>query len=204
MSRQNTLSNQTRRNWLIDAFVFLGAVLAIVSSFYFLYWPRGGSPVVLLGRESWDTVHTWGGLLMIGAVLVHLTLHWGWIKTMARRAVSVARGRGGRFSRGAKVNIAVNLTIALSFLACAISGIYFYLAPEGGFQGGRNPGWDPGFLFSRTAWDVVHTWSGICLAIAAVIHFWIHWRWIVKTTGKLLGPLRARLGRERSSDLLPA
>lgn len=198
------LSPQTRRNWLIDAFVFFGAVLAMLSSLYFLYWPRGGSPVILLGREGWDSVHTWGGLLMIGAVLIHLALHWGWVRTMARRAVSAARGQGGRFSRGARINVAVDLAIAISFFICAASGVYFYLAPDGGFQGGRNPNWDTGFLFSRTSWDVIHTWSGICLAVAAIIHVWIHWRWVVKTTGRMTTALRGRLKRREPSATVPA
>jgi hypothetical protein len=63
-----------------------------------------------------------------------------------------------------------------------VSGVYFLFAPSGGFQGGRNPGWDPGFLFSRTTWDLIHTWSGVVLSVAAVVHFAIHWRWVKNVT----------------------
>lgn len=42
-------------------------------------------------------------------------------------------------------------------------------------------------LFSRATWDLVHTWAGVVLIAAAVIHFAIHWRWITKVTTKMIG-----------------
>ena len=77
---------------------------------------------------------------------------------------------------------AFDLVIAVSFLFCALSGVYFLFAPSGGYQGGQNLGWDPGFLLNRTAWDLIHTWSGVLLIIAAVLHFAIHWRWVRQVT----------------------
>jgi len=74
--------------------------------------------------------------------------------------------------------VAINVLVAVSFLLTAVSGIYFLFAPSGGFQGGRNTNWDPMFLFSRTTWDLIHTWAGVAFISAAVVHFWIHWRWI--------------------------
>jgi hypothetical protein len=60
--------------------------------------------------------------------------------------------------------------------------VYFLFVPDGGYQGGRNPGWDPHILWSRTTWDLIHTWAGVVLIIAAVIHFAIHWRWVKNIT----------------------
>jgi hypothetical protein len=119
---------------------------------------------------------------MIAAVVVHFTIHWGWVKMMSRRIVNATRSRGSKLSQGAIINVAVDVAVALSFLLCAVSGIYFLFAPSGGFQGGSNPGWDPGFLFSRTTWDLLHTWSGVVLIVTALIHFAIHWRWVKNVT----------------------
>jgi hypothetical protein len=74
------------------------------------------------------------------------------------------------------------LVVALSFLLCSLSGIYFLFAPAGGFQGGNNLGWDPGFLFSRITWDLLHTWSGIVMIVGAAVHLAIHWRWVKNVT----------------------
>jgi hypothetical protein len=185
------MSRQTRTNWLIDAAVFVGALVATLSGLYFLFFPSGGyqggrNPAygitILFGRHTWDDVHTWGGVLMIAAVVVHLTIHWGWVKMMSKRVVNAMRSRGSRLSRGAKINVAVDLAVAVSFLLCAVSGMYFLLTPSGGFQGGSNPDWDPGLLLSRTTWDLIHTWTGIVLIVAAVIHLAIHWRWVKNVT----------------------
>ena len=201
MSKQIKMSRQTRMNWLIDAAVFVGAVLATLSGIYFLFIPSGGyqggrNPMygitILFGRHTWDDLHTWGGVLMIAAVVVHLAIHWGWVKMMSKRIANTMQSRGSKLSKGAKINVAVDLAIAISFLLCAVSGITFLLAPAGGFQSGANPNWDPGFLFSRTTWDMIHTWSGVALIVSAVIHLAIHWRWVKNVTLKFFQSLWQR------------
>lgn len=200
MSNHVRMSQRTRINWLIDAAVFGGAVTAILSGVYFLFWPSGGqatfnlssSTTVLFARYTWEDLHLWGGVAMIAAVLVHLAIHWSWIKMMGRRMITAARGRGAGLSRGGRINVLVDAVIGLSFFLAAASGLYFLFGPSGGFQGGRNPNWDPGFLLSRTTWDLVHTWSGVTLIVAASLHFWIHWRWIVNTSRKFFARLSWR------------
>jgi hypothetical protein len=194
MRKLQSVSPKTRNNWLVNGTLFLGAVVAALSGVYFLIFTSGGfdggrnpwyGVVVLFTRHTWEEIHTWSGLAMVAAVVIHLIMHWGWIKSMMGRVWQQARGTGGRMARGAQVNLAINSWIGLSFLTTAVSGIYFFLLPEGGYQGGQNPNWDPGFLFSRPVWDMLHTWGGISLIIAALLHIYIHWGWIVKVTQKM-------------------
>ncbi|MFN2273099.1 MAG: DUF4405 domain-containing protein, partial [Anaerolineae bacterium] len=161
---------QTRTNWLIDAAVFLGGIVAALSGVYFLFLPSGGyqggrNPAygitILFDRYSWSDLHVWGGVIMIAAIAVHFVIHWQWVKMMVRRMIGAMRSKGVTFSKGAKINVAIDALVAASFLVCALSGIYFLFAPSGGFQGGQNAGWDPNWLFSRTTWDLIHTWSGV-------------------------------------------
>lgn len=195
------ISRQTRTNWLIDTAVFLGAVFSIFSGIYFLVLPDGYEGgrntwygvVLLFTRQTWTDIHLWGGVLMIMAVTVHFTLHWNWVKMMARRLRRAVACREDCFSRGAKINVAVDALIALGFLVTAVSGLYFLFAPvSGGYQGGRNPLWDAGWLFSRTTWDLLHTWSAVIMIMAAMLHFVIHWRWIVNVTRRFFLSLRPR------------
>jgi cytochrome b subunit of formate dehydrogenase len=199
MSKPIRVSMPTRMNWLIDAVVFVGGLLAGLSGIYFLYLPSGGyqggrNPTyglrILFERHTWSDLHIWGGVVMMAAIAVHFAIHWQWVKRMSRRSVNALLARNGALSRGAKVNVAIDLLVAVSFLLCAVSGVYFLFAPSGGFQGGRNPGWDPGFLFSRTTWDLLHTWSGVVLGIAAVVHLAIHWRWVKNVTVRFFLSLR--------------
>lgn len=193
MRKLVTLSMQTRINWLIDATVFMGALLASLTGVYFLFIPSGGyqggrNPTygltILFQRQTWDDLHTWGGVLMIIAVAVHFSYHWSWVTMMARRMISSIKSTGAHMSKGARVNLLVDIVLACSFLVAALSGVYLLFAPAGGYQGGGNPGWDPNFLFARTTWDVVHTWSGVLMILSAVLHFVIHWRWIVNVTAR--------------------
>ena len=210
MSKRIMISRETRTNWAIDAVVFVGAVVAALSGVYFLFFPSGGyrggrNPLygvtILFSRHTWDDIHTWGGVLMITAVAVHFAIHWGWVKMMVRRIINATRSRGTRLSRGAKINVGIDLAIAISFLLTAASGIYFLFVPSGGYQGGSNTSWDPGILFSRTIWDVIHTWSGVVLIAAAVIHFAIHWRWVKNVTGRFFLSLWQRPQAETSPAL---
>ena len=181
------MSHQTRANWLIDAAVALGGLLAALSGIYFLYLPSGGyqggrNPMygitILFSRHSWSSLHIWTGVIMIAAVVIHFAIHWKWVKRMSKRTVQALRPEGKSLSKGALVNVAVDAVVALGFLVCAVSGIYLLFAPAGG----HNPGLDPNFLFSRTAWDMLHTWSGVAMIVAAVIHLAIHWRWVTNVT----------------------
>ena len=85
MSIKPRVSSQTRRNWIMDALLFGGALTAVLSGVYFLFLPVGGyqggrNPFygikVIFERQTWDLIHTWGGVAMILAALVHLALHW--------------------------------------------------------------------------------------------------------------------------------
>jgi cytochrome b subunit of formate dehydrogenase len=184
---------QTRKNWLIDVAVFLGGLVAALTGIYFLFVPSGGyqggrNPMygitILFDRHTWSDLHLWGGILMIAAVAVHFAIHWAWVKRMSGRVASGMRSQGANLSRGSKVNVAINLLIAISFLLCALSGVYFIFGPSGGYEGGRNLAYDPGFLFSRVTWDLIHTWSGVVMIVAAVVHFAIHWRWVKNVTAR--------------------
>jgi len=192
-----------RNKWLLFAVVFLSGLVAALSGIYFLFVPSGGyqggrSPwygmTILFSRHTWEDLHTWGGIVMIVVAVVHFAIHWRWVKVMSKRTVTALFSRETKLAKGPRLNVAINLIVAVSFLLTAVSGVYFLFAPSGGFQGGRNIGWDPMFLFSRTTWDLIHTWAGVVFSGAAVVHFWIHWQWIKNTTARLFLSLLPQTG----------
>lgn len=195
MRKPKPVSPQTRNNWLVDTAVFLTALTTMLSGVYFLIFPFGGfdggrnpwyDVVIVFTRHTWEEIHTWSGLAMAAVVIIHLIMHWRWIVTMTRRVWRMATGvEGGRIARGAQINLAINGWLGISFLVTVLSGLYFFFLPEGGYQGGLNPNWDPNFLFIRPVWDMLHTWGGINLIIAALLHIYIHWGWLVKVTQKM-------------------
>jgi cytochrome b subunit of formate dehydrogenase len=69
-------------------------------------------------------------------------------------------------------------SIAISFFLCMISGLYFSFIAQ---RGPTNEVW----LFTRTTWDLIHTWSGVIMTIAAILHFILHWKWVTNITRKV-------------------
>ncbi len=195
---ERSLSARTRLNWVIDFVVFVSGLTAALTGIYFLFMPAGGyqggrnslyAVTFLFSRQTWDVLHTWGGVAMILAVTVHFACHREWVKSAVRRVVKTLTDRASRLSGGAAVNLLVDAIAALSFLLTALSGVYFLFVPAGGYRGGRNPAWEAAFIFSRSTWDAVHTWAGAALILAVAIHFAIHWGWITKVTRRVLASL---------------
>jgi hypothetical protein len=184
------LSKQTQNNWWINAALFISALIAAISGIYFLYLPVGGfqggrNPLynvqILFSRHTWDDLHTWSGVAMIAAALIHLVIHWSWVTNMARRTWSGLTGRGSKMNARGRWNLILNSVVAISFMLTALSGVYFLFVP-----GGRGVV-DPLLLFSRFTWDLIHTWAGITFIAVAILHLAIHWRWVTKVSRKMLG-----------------
>ncbi len=199
-TRPRSLSLTTRLNWLLDATVFLGAVSAAITGVYFLYFVSGGyqggrNPTygitLFFDHQTWDLIHTWSGVVMISAVALHLAIHLNWIGMMSRKVLATLRGKGN-LSKGARINVLVDLAIAISFFLTAASGIYFLFDVRSGWQVTSSA---PLFLFSRTTWDLIHTWSSVTLILAALIHLAIHWGWVTKVTAKMWRSLGPRTDR---------
>jgi hypothetical protein len=151
-------------------------------------------------RQTWSDLHTWSSAFMIVIAALHITLHRKWLVTMAQRIYRELTRQSEKMNPRARFNLWINASIGFSFLLSAASGLYFLFV--GGSHGGRNP--DPLFLFTRITWDAIHTWSSTIMMIAAIIHFAIHWRWIVNVTRRILSiqsrpALEARKSALRSS-----
>jgi hypothetical protein len=187
--RKSTLTPKLRQNWWIDMLLGLSAVMAVLSSIYFLVYPVGGyqggrnpsyNTVLVFDRRTWDILHTWMGVAMIAAALVHVIIHWTWITGTISRTWQVITGKRKGFGLRLTYNILLDAVIALSFLVCAVSGVYFmYFAPSGSSS--------QSLIFSNSTWDLIHTWSGIVMVIAAVLHFALHWKWVTIITTKVFG-----------------
>lgn len=191
MSTQ-TVSKYTQKNWWIDAALFVSAIVATLSGIYFLFLPSGGfqggrNPMVnvqiLFTRHAWDEYHTWSGVAMIVAAIIHLAIHWPWVTSMTRRTWNELSGKCGCMNPRGRWNLILNTIVALSFALTAASGVYFLFVPSG--RGAV----DPMILFNRATWDLTHTWAGVTFITAALVHFVIHWKWVTKVTCKMVGML---------------
>ena len=190
MKKTSSVSPQTRNNWLLDAGLLVSGLLALLTGVYFLYLPTNGfaggrNPAynlkLLFERHTWDDLHMWGGIAMIVIAAIHLVWHWPWVANMARRTWNELTGKCGCMNARGRWNLILNVIVAISFLVTAVSGLYFLM-----FPGGRSAA-SSAFLFTRTTWDLIHTWSGVIFSLTAILHFGIHWKWVSKVTRKVMG-----------------
>jgi len=171
----------------------------MLSGVYFMLLPSGGyqggrnpwyGVTILFSRHTWDALHTWAGVAMIGAVVIHVAVHWSWVVMMARRSVNALTSRGSTLSRGTQLRLALNVLVGLSFLVTAVTGVYLLFAPSSG--GGHSASSSVTFLFSRATWDLIHTWAGVAVIVVGVAHLVIHWQWVKNVTRRLALSLRPR------------
>lgn len=107
------------------AALILFVILAATGSLIYLILPPGtghGSQIWGLGRHAWGTLHFWIALAFILLMVVHLFLHWGWIKTRVA-------GRQGEFSLH---NIRVRLALYAIMAAVLLIILLFCSTPQPG------------------------------------------------------------------------
>lgn len=194
MNDFSIVKKQVRRNWQVDLGLFLAALGAALTGVYFLILPVGGyqggrNPLYgitfLFERETWDLLHTWTGVAMIAAVLIHLVLHWNWIAGSFKRISSDIFQRNKQLSLKSRINVTVDFIVAICFFLTAASGIYFLLGPTG--IPSRSL---PQFIFNAQTWDLIHTWAFVVMATGVMIHLALHWNWIGSVGARLLTPSR--------------
>jgi hypothetical protein len=185
---KSVLTTKLLQNWWIDAFLGISSVLAILSSLYFLAFPIGGyqggrNPnyqiIVFFNRNTWDFIHTWSGVGMIIVALWHIIIHWKWIMGTTKRIWQLIAGKSKGFGMRLTYNIILDAVIGVSFLICAISGVIFLFFP--GYNHTEQI-----MMFDTVTWDLIHTWSGVLMTMAAILHFVFHWKWVVNITKKML------------------
>jgi len=88
-----------------------------------------------------------------------------------------------------KRNWWIDALLLVCTLVVLFSSVYFLYAP-GGYQGGRNPNYNSGWVLSRDTWDWLHMWFGIGMILVATIHFILHWKWFVMMGKRIVLKLR--------------
>lgn len=85
------MSGRAKLNFWVDVvtgIVFAAMVgLGILGKWILPPGSRGGAGFVWLGqgRHFWGDIHFWLGLTLLGLIILHIWLHWGWVvRTWAR------------------------------------------------------------------------------------------------------------------------
>ncbi len=170
---------KTKSNLWLDITIFVAFLITSLTGFLFwLVLPEGqGSRMYFFGglsKESWTTIHNWAGVVMLIGAMLHILLHWKWILNVGKRYLS-------KLAKQARINFSLNSLLFLSFVLVNLSGLVIWLIlGEGGYQGGRNPGFNAVLLgLGRHEWNDLHLYSGLAITSVLFIHVVIHLKWIL-------------------------
>lgn len=188
-NKNRVFSAQTRNNILLDMPMLVSGLVSVLTGIYFLFLPVGGfqggrNPfyglVIFFERHTWGDIHTWSSVIILVLAALHIPIHWSWITKMTRSGARAVLGKS-KLNKFSWFNLSINVVIGLSGLVCGLSGLYFLFEPVLVPAGGA------AWIFTPLAWDMIHTWSGVVVTAAAILHFAIHWRWVIKVLSKYWG-----------------
>jgi hypothetical protein len=86
-----------------------------------------------------------------------------------------------------RLYLLLDLVLAIAFLVEALSGfvLWLVLPHSGGYRGGRGLVTVSEFVFTRTTWLSLHDWFAVVMVAGILLHFALHWKWIVAVCRKL-------------------
>ncbi len=201
MSKSNNkkpFSTQTRNNIILDMFLLISGLIVVLSGIYFLFLPIGGfqggrnpfyNVIIFFERHTWDDIHTWSSVAIMALAALHIPLHWQWIVKMTKTGFQSLYGKS-KLNKHSRFNLFINILIGISGLICGLSGLYFLFLPA-----------KPFLVFTPLVWDLLHTWSGVVMTAVGILHFGIHWKWVVKVLSKYF---KALFTPEPTQRLKPA
>lgn len=82
----------------------------------------------------------------------------------------------------AKLNYWIDVSIGISFVLSAVSGLVFLLPVNAASDLNAVLG------VNYSLWDQLHTWGSLAMIAGVLAHLVLHWKWIVTMTKKTLLP----------------
>lgn len=98
----------------------------------------------------------------------------------------------------AKRNYVVDILIGIAFLVAGLTALIF-LVPITWIDFSSSV--TPTFLgLNFGVWQTLHKWGGIAMMVGVVIHFLLHWNWMINMTKKMLPGSKAKLAEQRQME----
>jgi len=173
------MTNKTKHNFWLDVIIFVS--LLITTSTGFLLWlviPHQLN-IAFLGfaRSVWIATHICFGVAGLASIVLHIILHWGWLRALRRRRLS-------GMPKKLRANRVVDRIMWITYIATNVFG-----ATAWALQFGDG-------IYVVSIPDRLHVVFGVMWTILATTHLALHWKWITSTTQRYIVP-----GLGRSSQI---
>jgi hypothetical protein len=130
-------------------------------------------------NPSWTgaAVHEWLCVAVIVPLLFHVIVNWD-------QTLAVLRRFAERLRATPKVNLLVDVALFVTAVTVMLSGLLISRSVAGAFDV---------VIVPSSLWVSTHSWAADATILLLLVHFALHWRWIVNTAGRIR---RRRWGRE--------
>jgi hypothetical protein len=109
-------------------------------------------------------IHIFSGILLTAGALLHIGLHWGWIKNALMRFTHLPRQ--------ARTNACLDLALFYAYIACGVTGLVaqsFLI-----------------FLPLHVFLSFMHALLGVLVIFLQIAHLAYHWRWVTTTVRRMI------------------
>ena len=127
-------------------------------------------------------VHEWLCLIAVVPLLFHVIINWDQTLRILNRFAEIVRATP-------KVNLVVDAALFVAAVTVMLSGLLIsqYVAKAVGVT-----------ILPTSLWVTTHRWSADATMLLLLVHFALHWRWVVKTGRQARAPAPER--RRRRPD----
>lgn len=114
-------------------------------------------------------VHEWLCVIMVVPLLFHVVINWDQTLQILRRFAQLLRTTP-------KVNLVIDAALFVVAVTVTLSGLLISQSVAGAIGVTIVP---------SSLWVSTHAWSADATILLLLVHFALHWRWIVNAAGKL-------------------
>jgi hypothetical protein len=175
--RGTEMTNKTKHNFWLDVTIFVSLLITTITGF--LLWlvipHQLGIVFLRFSRSAWAAVHIYSGIVGLASIVMHIVLHWDWLKALRGRPL---RGMPEKL----RANRVVDRIMWITYIATNVFGAMAWALHFG----------DDIYMVSVP--DRLHVVFGIAWTILTIAHLALHWRWIASTSQRYIA-----LGLGRSS-----
>jgi hypothetical protein len=161
--------NRTKKNFWLDVNIFMAFLITTISGFIlWLVIPHKLDSVFLgFSRSGWIAAHICFGVLGLAGIVIHIVMHWGWLKALRGRPL-------GEMPEKLRANRIVDRIMWITFIATNVFGAIAWALQFG-----------DDYYIVRVP-DRLHVLFGVVWTILAIAHFVMHWKWIAATTRRYI------------------
>jgi hypothetical protein len=114
-------------------------------------------------------MHEWLCVITVVPLLFHVVVNWDQTLAIVRRFAEIVRATP-------RINLVVDAALFVAAVSVMLSGLLISqsVAPAFGIT-----------IAPSALWVSTHSWSADATILLLLVHFALHWRWIVSVAGKL-------------------